>query len=102
MSETYYDEHIAPKLLAIGKECEANGLSLIATCGYAPDTYGTTRVIQEGAGFALTMINAAVEARGNLDLFMMWMERSARKNGHSSVYLSMRGIPENPQTEGEQ
>ena len=30
--EAYYDEHIAPKLLALAKECEDNGLSLLVVC----------------------------------------------------------------------
>ncbi|SBT10712.1 hypothetical protein PROAA_610072 [Candidatus Propionivibrio aalborgensis] len=94
--EAYYDEHIAPKLLALAKECEYNGLSLFAMCEWEPGKSGSTRSIQAGSSFALRMADAAANAQGNVDSFMLSIERHAMKHGHQSLYLHMRGIPETP------
>lgn len=94
--EAYYDEHIAPKLLALAKECEENGLSLLVVCEWEPGEYGSTRNCQVGSSFAFRMIDTAAKARGNVDSFMMAIERHAMKHGHSSMYLHMRGVPETP------
>ena len=32
----------------------------------------------------------------NVDKYMNWVAKDARKNGHSSIYLKMSGIPEVP------
>ena len=94
--EAYYDEHIAPKLMALAKECEDNGLSLLAVCEWDPGEYGSTRSVQAGSSFAFRMADTAVTARGNVDSFMMAIERYAMKHGHSSVYLHLLGVPETP------
>ena len=94
--EAYYDEHIAPKLLALAKECEDNGLSLLVVCEWEPGEYGSTRNFQAGSSFALRMVDTAAKAQGDVDSFMMAIERHAMKHGHSSMYLHMRGIPETP------
>ena len=94
--EAYYDEHIAPKLLALAKECEDNGLSLLAVCEWEPGEYGSTRNLQAGSSFAIRMVDTAAKAQGNVDSFMMAIERHAMKHGHGSMYLHMRGVPETP------
>ena len=96
--EKYYDEHIAPKLMALAKECEDNGLSLLAVCEWEHGEYGSTRTFREGSSFAIRMTDAAAKAHGNIDSFMMAIERHAIEHGHSSMYLRMRGVPETPKT----
>ena len=87
-SERYYDEHIAPKLMELARECEDHGMSLVAVCEWKPGETRSTRTIREGAGAALRLTDAAAVSVGNLDKFMMHMERRGRKYGHSSIYLS--------------
>lgn len=94
--EEYYEEHIAPKLSVLAKECEDNGLSFLAICEWESGEYGSTRNFQPGSSFAIRMIDTAVEAQGNVDSFMMAIECHAMKHGHRSMYLHMRGIPEIP------
>lgn len=94
--EQYYDEHIAPKLMALAKECEEKGLSLLALCEWETGEYGSTRTFREGSSFAIRMADAAANSHGNIDSFMAAIERHAREYGHSSMYLHMRGIPETP------
>lgn len=91
--EEYYDNHIAPKLMELARECEDNGLSILAVCEWEPGEYGSTRSSREGTSFALRMADAALQANGNLDLFMIAMERYALEHGHNSLYLEMRNIP---------
>jgi hypothetical protein len=91
--EKYYDEHIAPKLLALAKECEEHGLSLLAMCEWAPGEFGRTVSLRKGAGFGIRLADTAVRANGNVDAMMMAIERYAREHGHSSIYLSRCWVP---------
>jgi len=36
----------------------------------------------------------------NLDKYMIWVAKDARKKGHSSLYLKIAGIPETPNEKG--
>lgn len=94
--EDYYDNHIAPKLLEICKDCEANGLSFLAVCEFEPEKTGLTLTLQFDSGIGIRMTEEAARARGNIDAFIMAMARHARKNGHSSIYMSELGIPTKP------
>lgn len=96
--EAYYDEHIAPKLMALAGECRDNGLSLLAVCEWAPGAYGNTLTLCKDSSFALRMIDAAAQAGGNIDSLMTALERHAREHGHSSLYLRMLGVPTTPET----
>jgi hypothetical protein len=97
--EQYYDNHVAPKLLEVAKECDELGLSLLAVCEWAPGEYGSTVLLREGASFGLRLTHAATQANGNVDSLLIAIERHAREHGHCSAYLSMRGIPTTPEPE---
>lgn len=94
--EKFYDERIAPALMNIAKECEDNGLSFIALCEWDSDGRGVARTIQKGSSFALRMADTAILAQGNIDSFMMAVERYAKENGHNSIYLKHLGIKTDP------
>lgn len=98
MSEAYYDEHISPKLMALAKECDEQGMSLLAVCEFSPGDIARTLTLQKELCMELKLALAVVEARGNLDAFLMAVERYARKHGHSSIFLTQRGIPLEPST----
>jgi len=100
-AEQYYDEQIAPKLIALAEECKEHGLSFLAACEWAPGEYGSTRKLQEGSSFAMRLVEAAVNAQGNIDSLMIAVERHALKHGHSSIYLSLRGVPTQPTGDGQ-
>lgn len=94
--ENYYDEQIAPKLKALAKECESNGISLLAVCEWKPGEIGRTLVLQKESGVGIKIANAAAQANGNVDSLLMAIERYALEHGHNSIYLHQRGIPETP------
>lgn len=97
MSEAYYDEHIAPKLLALAKECEEQGMSLLAVCEWEPGESGRTVSLRVGSGVGIRIANLAAQANGNVDSLWMAICRYAREHGHSSFMLAKDGIPTTPE-----
>lgn len=93
MSERFYDEVIAPQLLRIAKQCEENGLSLVALCEWEPGENGTTATLQENASVAVLLTHASTRAQGNIDALVMACIRYAQEHGHSSAVLSSFGVP---------
>ena len=92
MSEAYYDEHIAPKLMAIAKECEDNGLSLVACYEYELGRKARTMTLQPGCSFVINLVEFATRSRGNIDSLIMALCRYAEKHGHCSIYLNLLGV----------
>ncbi len=95
-NEQIYDEQIAPKLLALAKECEEAGLSLVATCEWLPGESGETAFINKEASFAVRMVHTAIKAHGNVDTMMFALVKYARQHGHSSIFLHRLGVPLEP------
>lgn len=92
-NEKYYDEEIAPVLRFIAETCQARGISFLAFVEWAPDSGGTTIAIQEDAGAGLHLTWMAARARGNLDGLVTAVHAYAKKNGHSSLVLSLFETP---------
>lgn len=66
MSERYYDEEIAPRLLEIAKQCEGAGLPFLATVWFDGEQSGTTMACPtKSAPFVLA--EAAHRCGGNFD-----------------------------------
>ena len=99
--EQYYDEHVAPKLFAIGEECQERGMAFVAACEFGNGDYGGTVVIPEDTSYALRLIYLASQARGNIDNFMISVAKHAREHGHSSIFLKQLGIPTEPTKTGD-
>lgn len=94
--EQFYDEQVAPLLAGLAKQCEKNGLSLLAACEWEPGKYGSTALFQDETGFGMKMARFAVHANGNIDSFMFAVMKHAREHGHSSAILRQLGIPLQP------
>jgi hypothetical protein len=94
--ERFYDKEIAPELLRLAKACEGNGLSFLAVVEWAPNETGRTVSIREGSGFGIRMTDAAAQANGNIDAFMIPMQRHAHQHGHSSIVMHALGVPLKP------
>jgi hypothetical protein len=67
--ERQYDEEIAPMMLAVAKECERLGMSMVARVEWAPDQFGITQIGIGDAGIGQKMTLLAAHAKGNIDLF---------------------------------
>jgi len=95
--EEFYDQVIAPKLLAIGKECQDNGLGFSAAVEYEPHSLGRTSCWPKDASFAIRLVDIAIQVHGNVDQLIWALMRHGRENGHSSVCLRILGVPETPE-----
>ena len=97
-NEAFYDAEIAPKLLEIAKACEDRGMSFVALVEYASGETGETCTLapRDVRSIKPEIAYWGVRCRGNIDAFMMAAEKHAREFGHSSLYLSIRGIPTTP------
>lgn len=71
---------------------------MLAVVEWAPNEIGRTLSLQAGSGFGIRMTDAAAQANGNIDSFMIPMQRHAHKHGHSSIVLKLLGVPTTPET----
>lgn len=94
--EQFYDETITPKLLEVRDLCKARSMEFMSVTTFRGG-HGQIGDYQE-SNYAMLMVHYAIASKGNIDIFMMNIEKLARKSGHSSIYLTWRGIPETPET----
>lgn len=95
MSEAIYDAEIAPKLAEIGRLCEKHGMAFVAGVEFEPGAIGATRLVKQGDHIGMRMASAALVS-ANVDVFFMWLTRTAAQEGHSSMYLTLLKVPERP------
>jgi nicotinamidase-related amidase len=103
MSEQFYDDVIAPKLLEVMNLCREHGMPFVATVEYAPGEYGTSADLpaEEDRSLPMDWAYAAARSNGNGDALIMRMIRQAEKRGHGSVYMMQLGVPLTPSGKGE-
>ena len=89
MSESFYDDEIAPKLMKLAKRCEERDMSLVALCEFERGDSGATLTVRENAGCSMRMVRYATQAFGNVDKLIMALIADGKKYGHSSMYLTM-------------
>lgn len=90
--EAFYDAEIAPALLALGKKCQDNGLSIVAEVEWLPGEGGTTATLQSGSGVGIRLVHLAAKARGNVDALILALMRHGKEHGHSSACLKLLGV----------
>lgn len=90
--EDFYDQEIAPKLLALCKECQDRGVSFVAKVEWEPGESGMTAFVAEGAGIALLIASWAAKANGNADALIMALMKHGREYGHNSACLQQLGV----------
>jgi len=81
VSESIYDEQIAPLLLQAGKLCEQHGLAMAAVVEYEKEKRGETRVLPDGAGLAMVMLSMLAASGNNIDKFLMGVIRHCNQEG---------------------
>ncbi len=94
--EHYYDTEIAPVMADLCKLCHTRGFSFLAAIEWRPGALGRTVQLFENVGEAMLLANAALAAKGDIDVLLTALMEDARKNGHSSTYLFKLGIPFKP------
>ena len=91
--EAYYDEHIAPKLLELGEVAIQRSFRFRWFASGNRESTEARAISSRGAASPFAWWMPPRKASGNVDGFMMAIERHARKHGHGSMYLHMRGVP---------
>ena len=95
--EDFYDQEIAPSLLALCKRCQDRGISFAAKVEWEPGESGTTAFVAEGAGIGMLTAAWAAEANGNADSLIMAMMKHAHEHGHNSACLHLLGVYTEPE-----
>lgn len=96
--EAIYDEHVAPLMTQLLEVCQREGIPMFASFQYSEDGFCTSALSTGHCVFEHYRALAQCAAHGgvNVDKYMNWVAKDARKNGHSSMYLMMSGIPLTP------
>ena len=96
--EAIYDEQIAPLMTQLLEICQREGVPMFASFQYSEDGFCTSAQSNGHCVFDHYRALAQCAEHGgvNVDKYMNWVAKDARKNGHSSIYLKMSGIPEVP------
>ena len=99
--EEFYDKHIAPELMRLGKLCEANGMSFLAQVEYARDETSEIKAVVAGHGIKTVIARMGIECHGNVDSLIWGIKRYAQKYGHQSAELHLMGIPPTPPSQSD-
>jgi len=93
MSEKYYDEVVAPKLVELMTLCRDNGMNVVASVEYEPGKTGASIQTAGGCCTALLVESIWAQCFGNFDKFIMTLKaRPELTKGHNSIFLSQLGI----------
>lgn len=103
LNEQFYDAHIAPELLRLGKLCEDRGMPFLAHVEFDEGEFGTTVAIPAKRSWAFVLAHYAVQAKGNFDALAFAVAKHVRENntGHGSLILQQMGAPTVPTADSE-
>ena len=94
--EKIYDDEIAPWMTDIIAICKKHKMPFFASFQYSDDGFCTTsgRLGGHAVFDFYEAIKQSIEKDGvNIDKFMIWVMREAKKKGHSSIILSQLDVP---------
>ena len=96
--EAIYDEQIAPLMTQLLEICQREGVPMFASFQYSEVGFCTSALSTGHCVFEhyRALAQCALPGGVNVDKYMDWVAKDARKNGHCSIYLKMSGIPEVP------
>lgn len=94
-NEEFYDQEIAPKLLALCKACQDRSMAFVACVEYDPPNHGIARTEfqppdeKDRLSSSQRLVHWAARSNGNVDKLIGAIDRHGKEHGHSSVYLQM-------------
>ena len=97
--EKVYDEEIFPLMEKIIDICNNHEIPLFTTFQYNDDGFCTTCATKESHSvfYYLDAIRQCIQDDSiNIDKFIMWAMKRAKKTGHSSVILKHLDVPCTP------
>jgi hypothetical protein len=80
-TEEIYDEEIAPRLLEIGKICEANGIPFLALAEYSPGNVGRTELQTKDECLEMIMVRHCAKTAPNVDGYILGLAKWANREG---------------------
>ena len=98
----FYDDEVAPLLLALAEKCQARGMPFLAMVEWRnaddePES-GETVTLGPRPSSKAMLAGMGIRARGNIDALVMAASRHAEKHGHESVVLGLLDLfPAPPQ-----
>ena len=100
--EAIYDEQIAPLMTQLLEVCQREGIPMFASFQYRAEGFCTSA---QSTGHCVfdhyrALAQCAEHGGVNVDKYMNWVAKDARKNGHGSIYLKLAGVPEVPPNAG--
>ncbi len=97
--EAIYDEQISPLMAQLIEVCQRNEVPMFASFQYSDEGFCTSALSTGHCIFShYRALAQCAEIGGvNVDKYMNWVAKDARKNGHSSMYLKMSGVPLTPE-----
>lgn len=101
--EQFYDEEIAPALLAIANRCNERGIPFVASVEYKTGEHATTFQLGPDACLAMQMVYMCSRTAPNVDSYLINLIRHAKQNGISmeeSMFLNKYADKEKPSIEG--
>lgn len=81
-SEKFYDDVVAPALADLAKKCHERNMGFEAAVSYESGDgkeYGSTKFLAKNEPFAMRMIDYAIRSEGNIDRFLMVVEKDAKE-----------------------
>jgi hypothetical protein len=96
--EAWYDEHIAPALVALAGKCLAQGLSFTAAVEYAPGAVAQTVALTKDSCIGIRMVAYCTRTQPNIDSYLIGLRRYMKAQGiddsASLVFRLMDNKPE--------
>ena len=98
--EEIYDKEIFPLMEKIISICKKHDMPFFASFQFSDDGFCTTagRLNGHVVFDYYDALRHCIEKEGiNIDKFMLWIMKGARKEGHSSIVLNQLKIPWEPE-----
>ncbi len=98
--EKIYDEEIYPLIEKIVDICNKHDISLFASFQYSDDGFCNTCVSKDGHNifhYYDAIRQCVQDSSINIDKFIIWAMKRAKKAGHSSIILDQLGILTSPE-----
>jgi hypothetical protein len=94
--EKVYDDEVAPLLRQVCDLCEKHGMPMLAVVQFNQTDWGHTAYTSGPYPLANMRHCYYFAKSGNFDASMGAVLDDARKYGHSSIYLTLLGVPQGP------
>jgi hypothetical protein len=91
--EQWFDDEIAPALMALANRCRERGMAVVASVEYEPGKRSSTIAMPDGAGLAMQFQRLCANAGENIDGYMFAVQKFCHANNvPTDASLVMRRV----------